>query len=254
MALKLADYSASSFLDPQGVLRRCAAGKWHRAGHGGGRAGGPTALPEVRHRGLPVLVAADGPHRAQAAGRQEDLVAAGGEGERSQRVDARGSEQSLHGFRDGRVGPSRQGFATAASAGLGGQPCLLEGPYHRLACAPNNPSDAAWRQKIGPDQIGWTHDGIPFKSPKQGKNIAVVTRAGGFPAKIEVPVDAGGKELYLMLSGMTFPVQSHVVNLRVTLEYADGTRAARRPRQSLRHRRLLGHLVRAVSRHGGQRF
>jgi hypothetical protein len=88
---------------------------------------------------------------------------------------------------------------------------------------PGNPSDAAWRKKIGPDQVGWTHDGIPFKSPQQGKNIAVVTRAGGFPAKIEIPLDAGGKELYLMLSGMTFPAQSHVVNLRVTLEYADGS-------------------------------
>ena len=90
--------------------------------------------------------------------------------------------------------------------------------------APNNPSDAAWRQKIGPDQIGWTHDGIPFKSPKQGKNIAVVTRAGGFPSNLEVPVGACGKELYLMVSGMTFPAQSHVVNLRVTLNYSDGTK------------------------------
>lgn len=90
--------------------------------------------------------------------------------------------------------------------------------------APNNPSDAAWRRKIGPDQVGWTHDGIPFRSPKQGKNIAVVTLAGGFPSKVKVPVGAGGKELYLMLSGMTFPAQSHVVNLRVTLDYSDGTR------------------------------
>ena len=86
------------------------------------------------------------------------------------------------------------------------------------------PSDAAWRQKIGPDQIGWTHDGIPFRSAKQGKNIAVVTRAGGFAVKIEVPVRAGGKELYLMLSGMTFPAQSHVVNVRVTLHYAGGSK------------------------------
>jgi hypothetical protein len=30
--------------------------------------------------------------------------------------------------------------------------------------------------------------------------------------------------LYLMLSGMTFPSQSHVVNLRVGLHYADGRR------------------------------
>jgi hypothetical protein len=88
---------------------------------------------------------------------------------------------------------------------------------------PHPVSDAAWRKKIGPDQIGWTHDGVPFKSAKEGNNIAVVTRAGGFPQKIEVPVNAKGKELYLMLSGMTFPVQSHVVNLKVTLGYEDGT-------------------------------
>jgi len=92
--------------------------------------------------------------------------------------------------------------------------------------APNNPSDAAWRQKIGPDQIGWTCDGIPFNSPKQGRNIAVVTRAGGFPSKVEVPLRAAGKDLYLMLSGMTFPPQSHVVNLRVVLHYADGGQQA----------------------------
>ncbi len=91
---------------------------------------------------------------------------------------------------------------------------------------PHNPSDAAWRQKIGPDQIGWTCDGIPFQSPKQGRNIAVVTRAGGFPAKIEVPLRTGGRELYLMLSGMTFPPQSHVVNVRIVLYYAEGAEQA----------------------------
>lgn len=87
---------------------------------------------------------------------------------------------------------------------------------------PHPVSDAAWRKKIGPDQIGWTHDGIPLRSPRDGNNIAVVTRAGGFPQQIECPVNASGKELYLMLSGMTYPMQSHVVNLRVTLDYADG--------------------------------
>ena len=108
------------------------------------------------------------------------------------------------------------------------------GPRKCVDVMPPNPvSDAAWRKKIGPDQIGWTHDGIPFKSAKEGKNIAVVTRAGGFPVKIDVPVRAAGKELYLMLSGMTFPAQSHVVNLRVTLEYADGEQTARGSRQSV---------------------
>lgn len=89
---------------------------------------------------------------------------------------------------------------------------------------PHPVDDAAWRSKIGHDQIGWTHDGIPFRSPKEGKNIAVVTRAGGFPQRLECPVRASGKELYLMLSGMTYPMQSHVVNLCVTLGYADGAK------------------------------
>ncbi|MBI4027603.1 MAG: DUF4450 domain-containing protein [Verrucomicrobia bacterium] len=86
------------------------------------------------------------------------------------------------------------------------------------------PTDEAWRKKVGPDQIGWTTDGIPFKSAKEGPNIAVVTRAGGFPAAIGFPVNARGRALYLMLSGVTWQMQSHVVNLAVTLQYADGQR------------------------------
>ncbi|MBI2434637.1 MAG: hypothetical protein HYV26_17410, partial [Candidatus Hydrogenedentes bacterium] len=88
-------------------------------------------------------------------------------------------------------------------------------------------SDAAWRGKIEGDGIGWTTEHIPFKSPKEGPNIAVVTRAGGFPAAVEVPVRAKGRKLLLMLSGITFPAQSHVVNLRVTLHYADGVQTYR---------------------------
>lgn len=84
------------------------------------------------------------------------------------------------------------------------------------------PSDAAWRAKIDGDGIGWTTDGIPFKSAKEGPNIAVVTRAAQFPSTIEFPVHSKGKTLYLMLSGTTFAMQSHVVNLRVTLRYANG--------------------------------
>ena len=90
--------------------------------------------------------------------------------------------------------------------------------------AGQNPWDGAWRQKIGSDGVGWTHDRIPFKSPAQGDNLAVVTRAGGFPEVIDVPLHARGTELFLMLSGMTFPAQSQVVNLRITLAYADGSR------------------------------
>jgi hypothetical protein len=85
------------------------------------------------------------------------------------------------------------------------------------------PCDEAWRKKIGEDGVGWTTDGIPFKSPKDGPNIAAVALYSRvFPASLSYPVKATGKTLYLMISGMTHPVQSHVENLRVTLKYADG--------------------------------
>lgn len=84
-------------------------------------------------------------------------------------------------------------------------------------------SDAAWRAKINEDGIGWTRDGIPFKSPREGANIGVVTVTGGFPEYLSIPFKARGRTLYLMLSGITFPCQSHVPNVRVTLRYADGT-------------------------------
>jgi hypothetical protein len=84
------------------------------------------------------------------------------------------------------------------------------------------PSDAAWRAKVGPDGVAWTADGVPFRSARAGDNIAVVTRAGGFPARLEIPVGAGGQTLYLMLSGITFPAQSHVPNLRLALRWDVG--------------------------------
>lgn len=85
------------------------------------------------------------------------------------------------------------------------------------------PSDAAWRAKVGEYGVAWTTDGIPFKSARDGANIAVVTLEGaGFPEAISFPVNAQGTALFLMISGMTFPMQSHIVNVRVTLNYADG--------------------------------
>ena len=89
------------------------------------------------------------------------------------------------------------------------------------------PNDEAWRAKVGPDGIAWTTDGIPFKTAKEGPNIAIITRAGVFPSQIEIPVHASGKNLYLMISGSTFPAQSHMTHLRVTLHYTGGSTSAR---------------------------
>ena len=88
-------------------------------------------------------------------------------------------------------------------------------------------SDDAWRKKINDDNIGWTTDGIPFKSPKTGSNIGVVSLMGGFPDKLRFEMSGQGTVLYLMLSGITFPNQSHVINLCITLHYTDGTQDIR---------------------------
>ncbi len=85
------------------------------------------------------------------------------------------------------------------------------------------PSDAAWRAKVNAEHIAWTTDGIPFKTVIDGPNMAVVSLAGAFPSRMEIPVGASGRTLYLMLSGATYPAQSHVPHLRVTLRHADGT-------------------------------
>lgn len=80
-------------------------------------------------------------------------------------------------------------------------------------------SDQSWRNKLTGDGLGWTTDGIPFKSQKQGKNIAAVSLVGDFPRSLNLEVNARGEYLYLMMSGITFPNQSHVVNVRIKLSY-----------------------------------
>ncbi len=99
--------------------------------------------------------------------------------------------------------------------------------YHLVPLFVSPPvSDEAWRKKVGSDGVAWTTDGIPFKSARQGPNIGVVTRVAVFPQSLELPVNGQGRTLYLMLSGTTFAMQSHVVNLRLTLRYANGTSEA----------------------------
>ncbi len=90
------------------------------------------------------------------------------------------------------------------------------------------PCDTAWRARIGDDGVGWTTDGIPFKSPREGPNIAVAAMHNrDFRPSISFPVHAAGRTLYLMISGMTYPLQSHVTNVRITLAYADGSKETR---------------------------
>ena len=43
------------------------------------------------------------------------------------------------------------------------------------------------------------------------------------PDRITVPVGECGRAVYLLITGITLPMQSHVENLRITVRYEDGT-------------------------------
>ena len=60
--------------------------------------------------------------------------------------------------------------------------------------------------------------------PPQGEGLTGESGALELvPEKLDFGVGQKGKTLYLMITGVTFPVQSHVVNLRVILNYQDGS-------------------------------
>jgi hypothetical protein len=230
VTLKLADYSASEILDPQGILRNLTAENSQLRGTVAGEPGERLLFLKAGTEACPFwapLTVHIEPKIPLAPQVWSPPMVKEGDLDVWTLVDLskvlNASVPEVPGF----VSRASQGPpASASQTNYSYWRSYVDGSAGPSKCVdvipPNPVSDAAWRKKIGPDGIGWTHDGIPFKSEKEGKNIAVVTRAGGFPMKIDVPVHASGKEIYLMISGMTFPAQSHVVNLRVTLEYTNG--------------------------------
>ncbi|MCX7426481.1 MAG: hypothetical protein NTW96_12775 [Planctomycetia bacterium] len=231
-SLKLADYAASDYLDPQGVLRDASIEQGTLRGIVAGEPGARLLLLKSGTadcpRWTPLVVRVEPKQPVARKVWSPPSVKPGDLGAWTL-VDLSGVLNASVPEVPGQVMRASQAPPLPASqVNYLYWAAYLDGGAGPGKCAdvipPNPVSDAAWRKKIGPDGVGWTHDGIPFKSAKEGKNIAVVTLAGGFPQKTDVPVRAGGKELYLMLSGMTFPAQSHVVNLRVTLQYADGAK------------------------------
>lgn len=97
--------------------------------------------------------------------------------------------------------------------------------YHDTLDAPIG--DARWKTLIGEDGIAVTGEGIPFRSVKSGNYLAATSLAtDAYPASVTVPVGQKGRAVYLLAAGITFPMQSHVENVRVTLRYEDGSHEA----------------------------
>ena len=81
-----------------------------------------------------------------------------------------------------------------------------------------------WRSLVGDDGIAVTGEGIPFRSSREGNFLAAATLASpAYADRVVVPVDEVGRAVYLMITGITLPMQSHVENLRILIRYENGT-------------------------------
>ncbi len=65
--------------------------------------------------------------------------------------------------------------------------------------------------------------GIPFATPGSGNNCLSVSIWDNFPATAEIPLSGKARGLALLICGTTNAMQSHVVNGRITVNYADAT-------------------------------
>lgn len=64
---------------------------------------------------------------------------------------------------------------------------------------------------------------LPFRSPKEGKNIAYTSLWDNYPDSISVMLKGKASHAYLLLAGSTNPMQYAIGNAVVRVEYADGT-------------------------------
>ena len=76
------------------------------------------------------------------------------------------------------------------------------------------------------DGVFWAHvDGdLPFRSPKEGKNIVYTSLWDNYPDSISIMLKGKASHAYLLMVGSTNPMQYAIENAVIRVEYADGTR------------------------------
>lgn len=67
-----------------------------------------------------------------------------------------------------------------------------------------------------------TPSGIPFTTPKTGKNLACASVWDNFPTTLTLPLDGNAHELAILFIATTNAMQTGVENVRITVRYADG--------------------------------
>jgi hypothetical protein len=84
------------------------------------------------------------------------------------------------------------------------------------------PDDSLLRAAVDDNGVLRTPYGIPFAQKRSGANLAALSRWPEMPHRLEIPINAAGTKLYLLISALTFPMQSHIANVHIRVNYADG--------------------------------
>lgn len=96
-----------------------------------------------------------------------------------------------------------------------------DGYTHVSGAPPPELDDSARRGGIGADGLLHTAAGVPFRTPREGKNTVFFSHYDAWPTSIEIPVGASGKALYLLLFGTTSDMQSFVNNGLIEVIFSD---------------------------------
>ncbi len=102
-------------------------------------------------------------------------------------------------------------------------PVCLWYMLEHLSGGRNQPAnDRRLRRLVDDRGLFTTASGIPFRQRREGDNLVALSRWDGFPTKLDVPVGARAGRLYVLLTAVTFPMQSHIANACVRVHYEDG--------------------------------
>ncbi|MGB8704119.1 MAG: GH116 family glycosyl hydrolase, partial [Gillisia sp.] len=86
--------------------------------------------------------------------------------------------------------------------------------------------DSGLRRTVGKDEKIIMPQGIPFQTPSAEKenNILFTSQWDVYPQQVEIPLLGKASHAYFLLAGTTNPMQSRLVNGKLTVTYEDGTK------------------------------
>lgn len=81
--------------------------------------------------------------------------------------------------------------------------------------------DSLFRTMVKGDEFVMA--GVPFRTPREGKNVAYTSLWDNYPDSVTVPLGGKAASAYLLMTGSTNHMQSRIDNALVIARYKDGT-------------------------------